>query len=281
MSQIVLVHGIGQQLKGPESLLAYWYPALCDGWLLAGGDVPCADASVAFYGDLFRPKGGRGLDGPLLDASDVMDPDDSEWLRAWWEEAARLESAVPGPTDPGRTRAPQWIQRALDALSHSAFFAGCSEHLMISGVRQVRLYLTESLTRQAVRERVTACVTHDTRVIVAHSLGSVVAYEALSASPKLSGISLVTLGSPLGIRNLVFDRLEPPPVAGRGLWPGSAVRWTNIADQGDIVALNKQLSALFGGRITDVLVHNGAKAHDVRPYLTAKETGQAIAEGLS
>jgi hypothetical protein len=28
-------------------------------------------------------------------------------------------------------------------------------------------------------------------------------------------------------------------------------------------------------------VHNDAHAHDVRPYLTAKETGHAIGRGLS
>lgn len=56
--------------------------------------------------------------------------------------------------------------------------------------------------------------------------------------------------------------------------------WTNIADRGDVVALAKDLAPVFGHRVTDVLVHNGARAHDVRPYLTARETGQAIASAL-
>jgi pimeloyl-ACP methyl ester carboxylesterase len=281
MSRIVLIHGIGQQIKGPQTILADWYPALCDGLALAGGELDQADASVAFYGDIFRRSGGRSLGDPILDASDVTDAWDAELLQAWWQEAARLETAVIGPDDPGRIRTPYSIQRALDALSHSAFFAGCSEHLMISSARQVRLYLTETRTRQAVRARVTSCVTQDTRVIVAHSLGSVVAYEALCANPGWSGMSFVTLGSPLGIRRLVFDRLEPSPAGGRGNWPQSATRWTNIADRGDVVALAKKLAPLFGDRVTDVPVHNGAKAHDAKSYLTAKETGQAIAEGLS
>jgi hypothetical protein len=281
MSRVVLVHGIGQQVKGPQTLLADWYPALCDGLALAGSQLDQTDASVAFYGDIFRRPGGRSIDDPLLDASDVTDPGDAQWLQAWWEEAARLETAVNGPSDLGRIRTPYLVQKALDALSHSAFFAGCSEHLMISSARQVRRYLTETQTRSLVRERVAAQVTQGTRVIVAHSLGSVVAYEALCANPEWSGINFVTLGSPLGIRHLVFDRLEPPPTAGKGYWPRSATRWTNIADRGDIVALTKELAPLFGENVTDVLVNNGAKAHDARPYLTAVETGQAVAEGLS
>lgn len=282
MTTVVLIHGIGQQFKGPQTLLAEWYPAMCDGMRLAGSQLAAAaETSVAFYGDIFRRSGGRGLDGPFLDASDVTDLLDEEWLRVWWVEAARQESAVPGPISTGRIRTPYQIQRALDALSHSVFFAGLSEHLMISSIRQARRYLTEPQTRHAVRERVIAHITSNTRVVVAHSLGSVVAYEALCANPEVAGISLVTLGSPLGIRNLVFDRLDPPPTAGKGHWPPPIVRWTNISDIGDIVALTKKLSPMFGDRVADVLIHNGSKAHGARPYLTAKETGQAIAEGLS
>lgn len=294
MSRVVLVHGIGQQVKGPQTLLAEWYPALCDGLTLAGDGVRVARAevTVAFYGDIFRPPGTRGLDGPLLDSSDVTDAEDERWLRTWWEEAARLESAVDGPEDPGRIRrTPNWVQRALNALSHSVFFVGCSEHMLISSARQVRRYFTEPAVRRAVRSRVTERITSETRVVVAHSLGSVVAYEVLCAHPA-AGLRLITVGSPLGIRNLVFDRLEPAPLLGRGRWPPSAASWANIADRGDVVALTKTLSPLFpgnppssgrppsSGQLTDILVDNGARAHDIRPYLTARETGHAIAEAL-
>ena len=57
--------------------------------------------------------------------------------------------------------------------------------------------------------------------------------------------------------------------------------WTNIADTGDVVALTKRLAPLFGERVQDLLVNNGSKAHDISPYLTAAQTGHAIAEGLA
>jgi hypothetical protein len=283
VSRVVLVHGIGQQVTGPKTLLSEWYPGLRDGLVLAQGtDVKLSqsDVAVGFYGDIFRPSGTRGLDGPHLDASDVIDPEDSQWLRKWWEEASRTETAVDGPDDQGRIRTPNWVQRALNALSHSTFFAGCSEHALISSLRQVRRYFTEPLIRQSIQRRVATCITSETRVVVAHSLGSVAAYEILCAQSEYAGISLVTLGSPLGIRNLVFDRLEPVPEQGKGRWPESVSNWVNVADSGDIVALAKSLAPLFGGRITDILVHNGARAHDVGPYLTARETGKAVAIGL-
>ncbi|MFC8514487.1 hypothetical protein [Streptomyces sp. NPDC057257] len=280
MTRLVLLHGIAQQHKGPDSLLADWYPALSDGVTLTGAELSREDVAMAFYGDLFRPPGHRGLGEPDLDASDVEEGLERDLLLAWWEVAAREESQVPGPDAAARIRTPYLMQRALDALSHSAFFAGLGDRLLISDARQVRRYFTEPDLRAAVHARFLHALTDRTEVVVAHSLGTVVAYETLCAHPELPDLTLITLGSPLAVRGLVLDRLVPAPHDGHGRWPVPVKRWTNLADQGDIVALAKQLAPVFGARVTDVLVHNGAKAHDVRPYLTARETGHVIAAAL-
>jgi pimeloyl-ACP methyl ester carboxylesterase len=281
MTRIVLVHGIAQEFKGPRTLLADWYPALSDGLGLAGTQVQQHEVSVAFYGDLFRPVGHRGIGIPDLDASDVRNDLERELLLLWWEGASRQEPQVAGPDAITRLRTPHLVQRALDALSHSSFFAGLSERLMISSARQVRRYFTEPEVRADVQKRLAQTVNGETEVIVAHSLGSVVAYEALCAHPDWHDLTLITLGSPLAVRNLVFEHLIPEPTAGYARWPAPVKRWTNVADRGDAVALTKALAPSFGDRVSDVVVHNGAKAHDVRPYLTALETGKAIAEALS
>jgi hypothetical protein len=124
---------------------------------------------MAFYGDLFRRPGGRYIGIPELDASDVTDPLDYALLMAWWKEARCAEPNIPGPHDPARIRTPFPVQRALDALSHSKFFAGIGERLLILSLRQVRRYLSEPAVRAAAQARVAACVTAKTRVIVAHS----------------------------------------------------------------------------------------------------------------
>lgn len=195
MTQIVFVHGIGKQVLGPRTLLADLYPALSDGLALAGSEIAPDQLSVAFYGDIFRLPGQRELDSPELDASDVTDPLDQALLMAWWQEAGRAEPDVPGPNDPVRLRTPYPIQQALDALSHSKFFAGISEQLLILSARQVRRYLAEPAVRAAAQARVASHVTAYTKVVVAHSLGSVVAYEALCAHPEWLEIALVTLVS--------------------------------------------------------------------------------------
>ena len=150
--------------------------------------------------------------------------------------------------------------------------------------RQVRLYVRDPEIRCSARAAVDKVVDAETRVLVAHSLGSVVAYEALHqyhATPRWANVrTLITLGSPLGIPNLIFDALDPAPSGGRGAWPGQVQHWTNISDDGDVVALVKKLGPLFGDALVDVRVVNGATAHDIMPYLTARETGEAIANGL-
>ncbi|GAA1011543.1 hypothetical protein Aple_012080 [Acrocarpospora pleiomorpha] len=280
MSRIVCVHGIAQQTKGSHTLLESWYPALLDGLARAGHAAVGRDEVVmGFYGDLFRKSGARAVGSVPLDATDLTD-DERDLILGWWKAAAVLEPAVPGPGDATRMRTPDILQRALNALSHSTFFAGLAEHLLVLSARQVRLYLNDPRIRAQARARVNAEISAVTRVVVAHSLGSVVAYEALHESSQARDVTLVTLGSPLGIRGLIFDRLEPKPASGQGFWPTSVKNWVNIADQGDAVALSKGLAPFFGEALSDQLVHNGSHAHDVRPYLTARETGAAIAAGL-
>ncbi|WP_435207667.1 hypothetical protein [Micromonospora sp. bgisy143] len=281
MARVVLVHGVAQQTMGPETLLAQWLPALRDGLTLAGGTLASEQVTMAFYGDVFRRSGTRTLGEPPLTAEDVTDPLDQELLLTWWAEAARIDPGVTGPAATTRLRTPFVIQRALDALSHSRFFTGLADHLLVGALRQVRRYLTEDDLRQRIRQRVLDAMSEDTRLVVAHSLGSVVAYETLHAADTAHPPALITLGSPLGIRGMIFDRLRPAPQAGVGQWPPRLRSWTNIADRGDVVALVKALAPVFpGGALTDVSVHNGATAHDARPYLTARETGTAVRAAL-
>jgi pimeloyl-ACP methyl ester carboxylesterase len=125
--------------------------------------------------------------------------------------------------------------------------AGLAESALVFDLKQVRRYLTDSALREAARDRVRALIGPDTTVVVAHSLGTVVAYEALCSLPGHPVRELVTLGSPLGIRNLIFDGLLPPPTAGLASWPDTpATRWTNIADARDVVALVEDLRPRFG-----------------------------------
>jgi hypothetical protein len=288
MARVVGVHGVGQQLKGEDSLAAEWAPALRDGMRRAGcteSELPgTEDVRCVYYGDVFRLSGrSLAVGDPWLTAADAT-YFDQELLAAWWRGAAEVDPRVIHPDARTLARMPGGVQAALRALSRLPFFGGLADRAMLFDLQQVRRYMTDPEVRPVALDRVAAAIGGDTRVVVGHSLGSVVAYEALCAHPEWPVRALVTLGSPLGIRRLIFDRLVPAPEASgavRGAWPGPIRSWVNVADAGDVVALVKDLRPLFGEQVASCLVHNGSHAHDVRPYLTAAETGAAIAAGLA
>lgn len=278
MALVVAVHGVGKQAMGEDSLLKDWYPALSDGVRRAGGIVPQThDVAMGFYGDLFRTPGiPLAIGDPRYTAGDVLEGFEQDLLFAWWESASRLDDQVVPAGADTLVRVPRSVQAALRALSSSRFFSNVALRSMVFDLKQVRRYLTEPELRLAARERVASLIDTDTRVVVGHSLGSVVAYEALCALPGHGVRALVTLGSPLGIP-MVFERLDP----GAGRWPGGGdLEWTNIVDHGDVVALVKDLRPLFGQIIQSVQVANGSHAHDARAYLTDALTGAAVSRGL-
>jgi hypothetical protein len=284
VARIVCVHGIGQQVAGEHSLLRDWTSALLDGLILAGygGATRASELAMGFYGDLFRPAGERlAVGDPVFTTDDVEPGLEEDLLLAWWREAARVDPKVAPPEADTLVRVPGSVQAALRQLSRSRFFGGLALRAMVFDLKQVRRYLQDQQLRAAARSAVGKLITTETRVVVAHSLGSVVAYETLAAMPDHSVRALVTLGSPLGIENLIFNRLDPAPVCGLGAWPGTEdLVWTNVADRGDVVALERDLRPRFGPRVINTVVHNGAHAHAVSAYLTDKLTGAAIAGGL-
>ncbi|MEV5414337.1 hypothetical protein AB0K60_36560 [Thermopolyspora sp. NPDC052614] len=106
------------------------------------------------------------------------------------------------------------------------------------------------------------------QVLIAHSLGSVVAYETMWANPELDIELLITLGSPLGMHNVVFERLIPTPLGGRGQRPPNVARWVNIADKDDIVATPPALGGCFTGVDLDLSVNlDWIDFHTVEKYL--------------
>jgi hypothetical protein len=241
---------------------------------------------------LFRPQGTRSGNIPKLTSDDIKDEWEIELLTQWWREAAALSElnrnkksplgedlTIQGPGFEGRGRTPNAVQRALKQLTKSKYFEKLGgERVLLFALKQVRAYLYDLEMKQTIQKRVFEKVTKDTRIIISHSLGTIVAYECLCAYPEWNVHTLVTLGSPLGISPSIFEALTPAPTEGKGIWP-NVKQWFNIADQGDIVALEKELTPCFG-LVVDQLVHNGWESHSALRYLNDQKTGQAIATGL-
>ena len=92
-------------------------------------------------------------------------------------------------------------------------------------------------------------------MLVAHSMGSIIAYDALWELHHAEGMEvcidcLLTIGSPLGMR-YVQKRLvgngQPHPRR----YPGNFQSWVNISARGDLVALDPSLGNDFSEMVTE------------------------------
>ena len=213
----------------------------------------------------------------------MEDPAEIELLGQWWEAAADND---PGVVPPGaRTLGGFGVQAALAALANSRFLAETSERLLILWLKQVRSYFTQAeIGHKSRRDSPKQSpLTPGWRASALPRIGR--GLRGFGRDPHRNVPMLVTLGSPLGIRNVILDRLQPVPdrTAGgavRGRWPGGVRRWTNIADRRDFVALVKKLHEVFAPELVDVEIDTGARMHRVDRYLTAEQTGAAVANGL-
>jgi hypothetical protein len=290
--KIVGVHGIAHTHLTAPQIEEEWIPAIQGGLEEAGfARMAKEDFTIAAYGALFRPAGTRAGNLPKLSADDITDEWEEMLLLEWWREAARLSEANRSELDPlgedstiqspefvGRGGFSAIVPRALRQIAKSKFFQALGgERAVLFALKQVREHLQNSEMKAAIQARVVAKVTPETKVIIGHSLGSVIAYECLCAHPEWNVETLVTIGSPLG-SPLVFNALTPPPQGEKGAYP-KVKYWFNIADQGDVVAVREKLAPCFGA-VVDRLVHNGWQSHSATRYLNAQATGQAIATGL-
>ncbi|MGH8901528.1 MAG: alpha/beta fold hydrolase [Egibacteraceae bacterium] len=158
-----------------------------------------------------------------------------------------------------------------------------AERFVARALTQVTRYLTDEQVRNYALAQVTKLVGSETNVLLGHSLGSVVAYEAAHRLNRPLPL-LITLGSPLGLRTIVYERLQPQPPS----FPPAVSRWVNLAGRDDFIAAAPDLTALFpstrrahtrfeGGWTVDT----GAKPHDAAFYLTKQETGRPVGQTLN
>lgn len=304
----MLVHGIAQEQKSADGLEADWLPSLAGGVRVAGypeladrlwrtRDV---DVRMAFYGDLFLARDQQG-GAEELGAGEVgagafgeaewefAERLGREWLHRVAQDASRESERVtaerelagqPGETQGARAALRPVINSLTRVKPFARFGVALAERMMVKALRQVTRYLTDEDTRARVQARVEAVLDEDTKVVVAHSLGTVVAYEAAHRLGRPLPL-LVTCGSPLGLRSVVHDRLRPQPPA----VPPQVRRWVNVVDQDDLVAARPELTSMFAGAqgvLESVYtVDNGAKPHEATFYLAKRQVGLPVAETLT
>lgn len=305
MATVVLVHGIAQEQQSADTLEAEWLPHLAGGIRAAGfpkladrlrsGTPTPLDVRMAFHGDLFLAPNAQGADD-LGQASDAEADLAEDLARVWLRTAA---THAPDPRDQSAAeqalanieRSPAHPQGArgalgrpaMNALARLRWFAPAgmlAGRLAWNALSQVTRYLTDEQIRSTAQQRVHELVDEDTRLVIGHSLGSVISYEALHRVTR--PLSLITLGSPLALRSVIYDRLRPQPPS----VPGCLTKWDNFADPDDLVAAHLDIASYFPANaygvspVTGPSLDNGARPHEASHYLTKKSVGLAVAAAL-
>ena len=272
MTAILGVHGVGNDRPllsddaAADALAGIWATALSTGLPVSAA----VDLRVAYYAPQLRSEVAQGVYDP-----DALDPRTRAMVRAWLDLLDPPTEVAAGPGTAPLRHALEWVaehfglDNALTRVFSTVFF------------REVGTYLDPTNTYPRVRSRnvfLTAFAAHRPRVVIAHSLGSVVAYEALWARPDLTLDLLLTVGSPLGMPDVVFPRIEPSTSpTGGGHRPPGVRTWVNVADVGDLVAIPRRLSGRFRDIEDDLTdtVH-AFDFHKVVNYLKCPQTISTI-----
>ncbi|MDF4253899.1 hypothetical protein [Streptomyces sp. WMMB303] len=314
-TQLLFVHGIGG-LRDAEQERRTWLEALADGARKAGhADAVSgltqgwlSEARFVDYSDLFSDpevQGGGENDIPgeqveFLEAlvRDMVDElareaereGDRQTLRVVDDARDQLQWAgdqsqgLLGPVRvlmnvmttflqvPGVRRAAQWVngRSLLGHLAQVSRYLDRAER--DSRGRALDVRIRERLLRQTDPGR--------PLVVVAHSLGTVVSFEALheyTGSVEL----LVTLGSPLATGAAVRQRIRPVPAR----TPEVVARWLNFWDRDDIFVSRPRLRWMLPNTsgivpTTNRVDSDGIWVHTATKYLRQPAVAGPIAEVL-
>jgi hypothetical protein len=310
MATIILVHGIAQEQLSADSLENDWLPHLAGGLRNAGFNETAdrvwrdragpagIEARMAFYGHLFAQKDLQGSDPGDLTTEEQAEAEKlaDQWLtraasRASKPKEKRIAAAelayVRGEVGKEEAGSGKVIRKAINSLAKLRWFGpfgmGLAKRFVIKALSQVTRYLTEENIRRDALEVVLDLTDAETKVIIGHSLGSVVAYEAAHMMQHSLPL-LVTIGSPLGLDRIIYPKLRPQPPT----YPSKVLRWVNIADTDDLVAAEPDLTSLFSNGLPPTArfeaahtVDNGAEPHNACFYLTKAQLGKPVGETLS
>ena len=205
----------------------------------------------------------------------LLEPEVQELIVAWASLCGAPQETAQGRLSAPARAAVEWVanryglDNKLARILAAVFF------------REVNTYFTNPERRAAAIADVAAAIERTCPdIIIAHSLGSVVAYETLWTHPHPPISLLLTLGSPLAMPSIIYHRLETHD-GPRNRPPGVA-SWINIADPGDFIAIpSGGISASFQHVTADLTDAIGAFSyHQVTRYLRCGATAGVLATSL-
>jgi pimeloyl-ACP methyl ester carboxylesterase len=278
---IVGIHGINN--KPPAHVLSDWWENSLREGLARNQSIRRARLNfrLTYWADLLHETPMQPEDDPapyVRESGDGVLPAARNGFR---RRMAALGLEAVGKLAEVVARAPV-LENLVEELVHER--AGdLYRYHMDAGLRaDVRQHLAVQLqAAQATRRPV---------VLIAHSMGSIIAYDVLRREPDAAIAHFITIGSPLGLAEVKGHAARE---FGSPAVPAGVARWTNFADPRDpVAALDVRLRSDYhanarGVRIDDAGVRNTyvslegkANPHKVYGYLRTPEMSALIASML-
>ncbi|MER5386443.1 hypothetical protein ABT040_40465 [Streptomyces sp. NPDC002688] len=320
-ARLVFVHGIGGPRDVDEELRAWTRALAGGmreaGHSELAAQMSCGrfDPVLAYYGDLFQPDqeqgGGLGVESEeaaahllelLVDLVDGLTWDlesEQDGLPPGFdvEEARRVlaharAEAVGAEQEQGLMGGVRRILNVATTLLELKPWRRLGQWVaakaMVRELAQVVRYLERSghdafgasLDRR-IRERLAHALGDGPAVVIAHSLGTVVAWETLH--DHVHDVPLfTTLGSPISMRTAVWPKLHPRPPR----TPECVGRWRNFYDGDDPIAVRPKLEKDIKANTrlvqpkTKPVNSKGLWVHAATVYLAHAEVAGPVAEAL-
>lgn len=252
---ILLLHGRGLLDRDTAAIRRLWLESLTQGALRIGRDVPLdvRDVRLVWYADVLDPRSSAGCDYASTDP-----------------RARRAAEA-----DPDVRTVVSIVGGLFGAIT--SLVADSEAESQVRGLAADASFLTDTRKRCASEQRLADAIARAQSegrpvILVAHSLGSIVAYDYLSTRADSALVRrLITLGSPLGSPNLRQLLLGGDSTDTLSL-PKSVLGWTNIRNDRDPFAT----PVTVGRDIAEPLSDDEADPHDMVGYLGNSVTAGAV-----
>lgn len=291
---LILVHGINNQENSSESIIEDWLESIREA---AGKDKEWAKkikkhSMAPFYGK----KLSQLSDKKLVEATAQGTASIKDNTQKVFEEAIQKLEAGDSISDivsffeyetpnsavaMGKGIHKKWIKHAARVIQKLSPMNG---KLALRGLKQAHVYLNRPSIAKEVKKIVKkTLITPGPKIVISHSLGTIVCYELLRELSKegtpVKCPLFVTLGSPLGI-DVVKKKFQRPRTK-----PTDTSRWVNAADEEDFIALEVELTTENFGpgvsrNISDVK-NSYDDRHSVTDYLSNSDVVEEILNGLS
>jgi len=299
MSKVVIgIHGLGN--KAPrETVELWWRNAIREGLRSRAYFHPMLDFKLIYWADILHPK-------PLDPREE--DKDDPLFLEEPYIPAEEFE---PQPVDYRRKQWLDFVEKQMDSLllkkDMTINFPMITQSILHRYFKDLGEYYSDNGESSSeivnnIQDLLRARVARELRryqdseiLLIAHSMGSILAYDVLTqVTPEIEIDTFITMGSPLGLP-VIMSRIlaEQEKMEKQFSKPSSPdnikEHWFNLSDLEDLVAINYNLADDYapnshGISALDMIVHNNYQnngkrnPHKVYGYLRTPECAKAIHE---